>query len=102
MKFDEFAENVRRWSEERGIFAHSSGKAQLLKAVSEMGELCDAEIKGDREGQLDGVGDILVCLVNYCVFADLDLAECMAAAWEEIKDRKGRMVAGGAFVKDDP
>lgn len=27
--------------------------------------------------------------------------ECCDAAWEEIKDRKGRMVAGGAFVKEE-
>ena len=28
------------------------------------------------------------------------LLECCESAWLEIKDRKGRMVAGGAFVKD--
>lgn len=29
------------------------------------------------------------------------LEACCDAAWDEIKDRKGRMVAGGAFVKDE-
>lgn len=31
---------------------------------------------------------------------DLTLIDCCEAAWNEIKDRKGHMVAGGAFVKD--
>jgi hypothetical protein len=30
----------------------------------------------------------------------LDINECCESAWIEIKDRKGRMVAGGAFVKE--
>jgi NTP pyrophosphatase (non-canonical NTP hydrolase) len=32
--------------------------------------------------------------------ADLTFEECCQAAWDEIKDRTGHMVAGGAFVKD--
>ncbi len=32
---------------------------------------------------------------------NLDLIDCCEAAWNEIKDRKGHMVAGGAFVKDE-
>jgi hypothetical protein len=36
---------VIRWSEARGIIANSDSKTQLLKAVSEMGELADAIIK---------------------------------------------------------
>lgn len=31
---------------------------------------------------------------------ELDFLECCTLAWNEIKDRKGRMVEGGAFVKD--
>lgn len=30
----------------------------------------------------------------------LDFLQCCESAWSEIKDRKGRMVAGGAFVKE--
>ncbi len=32
---------------------------------------------------------------------NLNFLECCEAAWNEIKDRKGHMVAGGAFVKDE-
>lgn len=33
--------------------------------------------------------------------AGLTFEECCQAAWDEIKDRTGHMVAGGAFVKDE-
>ena len=31
----------------------------------------------------------------------LDLMDCCEAAWKVIKNRSGKMVAGGAFVKDE-
>lgn len=102
MTFQELESNVRRWSKERGIYDHSTAQAQLLKAVSEMGELCDAEAKGDEHGKIDAVGDVLVCLVNYCALAGIDIESAMAQAWDEIKDRSGHMVEGGVFVKDEP
>ena len=68
-----------------------------------MGELADAEIKGDgpAAAAADAVGDVLVCLINYCTLYGLGITDCLAGAWDEIKDRKGRMVPGGAFVKDE-
>ena len=162
MTFEEFKSNVEAWAEARGIYEHSTALAQALKAVSEVGELADAVIKGDREALKDAIGDVAVCLVNvarmigvepvpdpelhddesesaaeiaasasmnvgdlafavgymshasatgYIGRALRDLSDlaamhgatidaCCAAAWNEIKDRKGRMVPGGAFVKE--
>lgn len=155
MNFKEFKNNVQQWATERGIYEHSTAESQLMKALSELGELADAIIKGDRDGIKDGVGDVAVCLVNYaamekvddliCNYEDLDCSsdqkdiaflaeaigqlvydgyyrlnvylafdclksiakrnnfsflECCSQAWNEIKDRKGRMVPGGAFVKE--
>jgi hypothetical protein len=31
----------------------------------------------------------------------VDLTICLNEAYDKIKDRKGRMVEGGAFVKDE-
>jgi hypothetical protein len=31
-----------------------------MKAVSEIGELCDAELKGDMDGVKDGVADVVI------------------------------------------
>ena len=99
--FDEFQANVEHWADARGIYEHSTLQAQVLKAVSEMGELADAAIKGDGAALEDAIGDVVVCLINTAFLAQVNMNECFARAWNEIKDRKGRMVAGGAFVKED-
>ena len=101
MNFDEFRGNVERWARTRGIYEHSTIQAQVLKSVSELGELADATIKGDRDGFVDAIGDVVVCLVNAAYMQGVDFDECLVKAWNAIKDRKGHMVAGGAFVKDE-
>jgi len=62
--------------------------------------LADATIKKDRAGIIDGVGDVMVCLVNYCALQDIDLVTCIKMAYEEIKDRKGTLMPNGVFVKE--
>lgn len=101
LTFEQLTRNVQEWAAARGIYAHSSARAQLLKAFSEMGELADAEVKGDGLAARDAVGDVLVCLINFCAMSGLDITDCLAGAWDEIRDRKGRMIPGGAFVKDE-
>lgn len=91
---------VIRWSEARGIIQNSDSKTQMLKAVSEMGELADAITKRDRDGIVDGLGDVLVCLINVAAIEDLDLARCLESAYEQIKDRKGYLNAEGVFIKE--
>ena len=90
---------IVQWSENRRIIQNSTAEAQLLKAVSEMGELADATIKNDRDEIIDAVGDVMVCLVNYCVIKDIDLVSCMDSAYSQIKDRKGTLLPNGVFVK---
>jgi NTP pyrophosphatase (non-canonical NTP hydrolase) len=92
--------DVIRWAEARGIIEHSDSKTQLLKAFSEMGELSDAICKRDHNGIIDGLGDVLVCLINLAAIEDLDLTRCLEHAYNEIKDRKGHMNAEGTFVKE--
>jgi NTP pyrophosphatase (non-canonical NTP hydrolase) len=53
---------IVQWSEKRRIIQNSTAEAQLLKAVSEMGELADATIKNDKDEIVDAVGDVMVCL----------------------------------------
>lgn len=50
-------------------------------------------VQGDIENSIALLGDLTI-------HNNLTLLECCEAAWNEIKDRKGKMVAGGAFVKD--
>lgn len=89
---------VRMWAQSKGIYQHSTAQAQTLKAVSEMGELADNVLKG-RDVR-DDIGDVIVCLINVAALEGTNLSECLQKAWDDIKDRKGRMVPGGAFVKE--
>lgn len=92
--------DILRWAEDRRIIPNSTPAAQFMKAVSEMGELSDAITKNDLEAAQDAVGDVMVCLVNMCALLDLDVVDCMAHAYNEIKDRKGTMLPSGVFVKE--
>lgn len=64
MTLEQFKNNVEKWAEDRGIYKHSTKEAQLLKALSELGELADAIVKNDMDGLKDAIGDVAVCLVN--------------------------------------
>jgi hypothetical protein len=98
--FEELKEAVVSWASARGIVPNADPKTQLLKAVSELGETCDAEIKDDLGGVVDGVGDTLVCLINYCAIRNLNIVVCLDMAYNEIKDRKGKTTGNGTFIKD--
>jgi len=91
--------DVIRWSEDRKIIPNSTSLAQHKKAEEEMAELKQALEARDRDGIIDGLGDVLVCLINVAALEDLDLTRCLKAAYEEIKDRKGYMNKEGIFVK---
>jgi NTP pyrophosphatase (non-canonical NTP hydrolase) len=92
--------DIIRWAEARQIIPNSNSQTQLLKAVSELGELADAIIKQDAQGIVDGVGDVMVCLIIYCGLLDINLVDCMEYAYNEIKDRKGTLLPNGVFVKE--
>jgi len=98
-RFDELHLAIVLWAEARGILQHATPVSQLLKAVSELGELADAEGKRDVPAIEDAVGDVLVCLINYCAVRNLDPVQCLAGAYEQIKDRRGTLMPDGTFVK---
>lgn len=100
MSYAQYEMKVIQWSEARKIIPNSTPLAQWKKAQEELDELHDALEAGDRAAIRDGVGDTVVCLINICALADLDLVDCLAAAYAEIKDRKGTMNAEGIFVKE--
>lgn len=171
-------DNVIAWAKARGIIEHGTLESQVLKALSEVGEMADAYVKRDAAAVIDAVGDVIVCLIcaaqiaggswpevlretlwqldseehvpreelrdamngmapgeviralacfvstpsltkapesvealMHLVSAVAGLAmlaehvssnthDCLLAAWNEIKDRKGHMSAGGVFVKE--
>lgn len=91
---------VVRWGEARGIIQNSDSKTQLLKAMSELGELADAISKRDRDGIIDGIGDVIVCLTMVAAIEDVDVKQCFASAYNEIKDRKGYLNENGIWIKN--
>lgn len=91
---------ILHWAENRKIVPNSTPATQLLKAVSEMGELADATIKNHEDDVIDAVGDVMVCLVVYCALRDINLVSCMEVAYDQIKNRKGILLPNGVFVKE--
>ena len=100
MSYANIEMKVIQWAEARQIIPNSTPATQLLKAMSELGELADATIKNDLDGIEDGVGDVMVCLINYCALQDINLVDCLEIAFQQIKDRKGTLLPNGVFVKE--
>ena len=71
-----------------------------LKIVEEVGETCRAILKEDTLEAVDGIGDCVVVLTNLAELLDYPIEECIEAAYNEIKDRKGKM-DNGTFKKND-
>lgn len=92
--------DILRWAEARRIIPNAQPQAQLNKALEELSELFKAELRQDAAEIRDGVGDVVVCLINYCALRDIDLVDCLGGAYEEIKDRRGTLLPDGTFVKD--
>jgi len=92
-----FIDNVVRWHHDRNLIEGSTDKDQTLKLLQELGELSDSVCKG-RDIK-DDIGDMLVVMLNITTRNGVTLSECLARAWDDIKDRKGKMV-DGIFVKE--
>jgi len=99
MSYANIEMKIIQWAEARKIIPNSTPDVQLLKAMSEMGELADATIKDDKEAIVDAVGDVMVCLINYCALQDIHLVDCMEVAYDQIKNRKGILLPNGVFQK---
>ena len=69
---------------------------ELLKELAELGY----NINKFGVGQImESIGNIYVGLVVLCMQLGPDINDCIKAVYEEIKDRKGKMV-DGIFVKE--
>ena len=94
-----YAERIRQWAHDRNLIEGSTVQAQFVKLIEEIGELAEAIAKGKDEQFLDSIGDAFVVLTILAAQKEMNIEECIAGAWHEIKDRKGRMV-DGVFVKE--
>lgn len=94
---DELNRNIIGWAEDRNIIDGSTPQAQLGKLVEEMGELA-TDINKGRDVK-DSLGDMFVVISIIAEQYNLDLDTCVLHAWNDIKDRKGRVVKG-VFIKE--
>jgi NTP pyrophosphatase (non-canonical NTP hydrolase) len=90
---------IEKWAIDRNLQTAEPVK-QMLKLGEEYGELCAGMARGDQEKIIDSVGDMFVVLTIFCLQSGIDLDFCVLSAYNEIKDRKGRMI-NGVFVKEE-
>ena len=93
-------EQIRDWAKERGLYDKGDPKTQYLKLQEEAGEVARAILKDDKPEIIDGLGDVLVVLINLSHLCGFKLEDCLAEAYNVISQRSGKMI-GGTFVKDE-
>ena len=88
---------ITEWHEARNMIQGSTNKDQFHKLIQECGELSDNLVIGnDRK---DDYGDIMVVLIGMMERDGYTMQECLEKAYDDIKDRRGRMI-DGVFVKE--
>jgi NTP pyrophosphatase (non-canonical NTP hydrolase) len=87
------------WAKEKGILDSGTPNGQLSKLQEEFFELSDAILEKNVDEIIDGIGDMTVVLIILADMFGLSHTECLAYAYNQIKDRKGKM-ENGTFVKD--
>ena len=92
-------QDIRDWAEERGLYDKGDTKTQFCKLMEEAGELGRAILKDNQPEFVDAIGDMVVVLTNMAMLGGTSIETCIDAAYDEIKNRKGKMV-NGTFVKN--
>lgn len=91
---------IRQWAEDRNLIEGATRQAQMLKLFEEGGELAGAIARGKEDVVKDSIGDMMVVLTILAAQSGVTIEECIGAAYDEIKDRKGKMI-NGVFVKEE-
>lgn len=103
IEIPELIDKVNEWADERNL-KQADPKIQWMRITEEVGEIRDVLLKPTKftEPQAalkDAIGDTLVTIIVLAHQLDLDVTECLGIAYEEIKNRKGKMI-NGTFVKE--
>ena len=95
----DYPDLIRKWAEDRNLIEGSDLKSQFVKLIEEAGELANSIAKQDGNEFQDAIGDMFVVMTIMCAQYGFEIEDCIAAAYSQIKDRKGKMVKG-IFIKD--
>lgn len=101
--FSELINKVNEWADERNL-KQADPKIQWMRITEEVGEIRDVLLKPTKFTEpnaalKDAIGDTLVTIIVLAHQLDLDVTECLGIAYEEIKNRKGKVI-NGTFVKE--
>lgn len=96
---EDITELIKKWAVDRNVVS-GDVKSQMVKLLEEAGELAEGINKNKKDLIVDSIGDVYVVLVILCMQLGLDINDCIKVAYEEIKDRKGKLV-NGLFVKEE-
>ena len=121
--------DIAEWHYKRNLIDGTTDKKQITKCLEEFIELYQSIHKFDSVDDLvssirydlnrlwindridvseksktekamkDAIGDISVVMINHCERNKFTLSECLQEAYDDIKDRKGKMI-NGTFVKE--
>lgn len=91
--------HVEQWAIAKGLDNQNNRNAQALKVMEEVGETMAALARGKKEDIKDGIGDSIVTLIILAMQCGFTATECLDAAYNEIKNRKGKTV-DGVFIKE--
>lgn len=98
-KYEKLIADVVDWADDKGLVKEENSDKQLIKIIEEVGELASAILKKKRKEEIDAVGDIMVTLIIFAEIRGYDVMSALGYAYQEIKDRTGKMV-DGSFIKD--
>lgn len=101
MTIDNLTADISKWHYDRKITVNGNSATQTIKLGEEYGELCAGIVRGDKELIADSLGDMFVVMVAIAELEDMYIEDCIAKAYEEIKDRKGTLLPNGNFVKEN-
>lgn len=129
MKYEEVNKNIIKFHYDRNLIHGATDWTQTKKLLEEFIELVASQMPDASSGaivmtvksmidslhyggrikmvkledapkaKLDAIGDMGVVQINIAERNESSLLECLCLAYDEIKDRKGRMI-NGSFVKD--
>lgn len=118
--FEELTRKVLDWGKSKDLLHEENAEKQFLKFMEEVFEFrdewllfvheynkCDygdadndPEVVEYRHNMKLEMGDVFVTLIILCDQLNLDPVDCLAMAYEKIKDRTGK-TTNGVFIKQE-
>src|SRR5699024_12836111 len=91
---------TKAWAKVRNLDTADPNK-QMLKLFEEIGELAEGMAKNDLDLIVDAIGDVQVMMVILYERLGISIEDSRNIAYDEIKNRKARMIAGALTKRED-